>query len=1127
MLRVSFSNRFEALLEALLDALADPPSSPFASQQVIVPSVAIRRKIELAAAERFGICANVDFSFLGAWLWRQIGRLVPVAEASPFTPAILAWRIFEILDDRAFVDAHARLRAYLREADPLMRCELALRTASLFDEYITYRADWLAAWSDGRAVGDVERAGAEAAADERWQAAMWRRIAGDLGARRRHPAAEFLDVIAAQGRDTLDRIGIRDTVHVFCLPSIAPLYLHMLRQLSRFVDVHVSALNPCREYWFDTIDRRRLSYLAAQGTLDYHEVGNPLLASWGKQRKAQLALLLDNDDAQLDDDRFERSRGKSILAHVQNTILELRDLSPGSVADAASDDRSVEVHVCHSLTRELEVLHDYLLALFAGRNPPRPSDILVVTPALDAAAPLIDAVFGTASGKRHVPYSITGRRRSRVNHAARALLDLLAVAVSRFPASAVTELLQQPIVARRFDIDAAALERIRGWIRVAGVRWGIDARHREQCGVPAVSQYTFDDGLQRLYLGYALPSVRDAAASAPFDDRLPAGDAQGNDALALGCLSRFVRALEQLRREVMQPKRASEWMQALLDVTATFLASDYEETEDLRDVQAAIGELAAAMDAGGVRANLPLDVVRAALESVLDDPARGGVPGGAVTFGAMASLRDLPYRVICVIGMDDGAWPRTASTVEFDLMAAVPRAGDRQRRDDDRNVFLDLLLAARERFYVSYAGRSIRDNTSLPPSVLVSELVDNVIPAVAPSDADAEALAVARRRLVVEHPLQPFSVDAFTGDDPRQRSFAAEYCEALRQQLRAIARASAHDTTTNPAATRGMSAPMDVLADELLDEDEVLEPLAPFFTAPLAPAGDEWRSVTLDQLRRFFRYPCSYLLGARLGLRLEDVDEELLDDEPFIADTAARAALADRLLPLYLNGTSRDAIRERARAGTEYPPGSLGQRLLDRELAHLDAFARDLAPALAMPCVPPVDGIVDFVLHGEAWQLSGAFGDLRADGLLRYRYSDTRPVDYLDGWLSHIFLNVLAPPGVALVTRWHSRDGQFVLQPLADPVAQAQTLLGLYRRGLCAPLHFFARSAWEYAKHDRDLGSAAKEWLGHPWRRGEKEYESYRLALRGVVDPLDAEFEECAQAVFEPLLASIVDPRLE
>lgn len=1127
MLRVRFSNRFETLLDGLLDALADPPSSPFEAQQVIVPSMAVRRKVELALADRFGICANVEFSFLGAWLWRQIARLVEVADVSPFAPAILAWRVFEIFGDRAFVDAHPRLRAYLDEADALMRYELALRVASLFDQYITYRADWLALWGDGESVRDVDHAGANAASDQRWQAALWRRIARDAGTSRRHPASEFLAAIASAARDTLHIAGIPRAAHVFCVPSIPPLYLNMLRHLGRLIDVRVAALNPCREYWLDTVDRRRLSYLAMQGTLDYHEVGNPLLAAWGKARKAQLALLLDESgEAQLDDDRFERNPGKSILARVQNAILDLRDLPPASLADAAPDDRSVEVHVCHSATRELEVLHDYLLALFARRNPPRPSDVLVVTPALDDAAPLIDAVFGTAPRNRFIPYVVTGRGRSRVNHAARALLALLAVAASRFPASAVIELLQQPIIARRFGIDAPALERIRDWIRVAGIRWGIDAKHREQCGVPASARHTFDDGLQRLYLGYALPSG-DEAAGAPFDGRLPEGDTQGSDALALGCFSHFMRALERLRLDVGQPKSATGWKQSLLDTAATFLAPDYEQTQDVRDVQAAIGELYADMEAGSARGALAPDVVRAALEAVLDDPARGGVPSGAVTFSAMASLRDLPYRVICIIGANDGAWPANRQPAEFDLIATAPRPGDRQRREDDRNVFLDLLLAARERFYVSYAGRSIRDNTPLPPSVLVSELLDCLVPAIAPPNAASEAVAAARGRLVVEHSLQPFSLDCFTADDPRKRSFNADYCEALRQQLQGMARRRGQEAPGTTPGTHAVAARSDVFDDELMDEDEVLEPLAPFFTAPLALDGDEWRSVTLDQLRRFFRYPCAYLLRARLGIRLDDVEEELCDEEPFVADAAARRALAERLLPLYLHGTGPGEIRALARAGTEYPPGSLGERLLDRELAHLHAFARDLGPALAMPCLPPVDGTMRFAVQDETWQLSGAFGDLRSAGLLRYRYDDTRPVDYLDGWLLHLFLNLLAPPGAALATTWHSRDGQYVLRPVADAKTQMQALLTLYRRGLGVPLHFFPRSAWEYASNGRDLGRAAKKWIGHPPYGGEKDYAAYRLALRGVTDPLDAAFEECASAVFEPLLASIDDPRLE
>lgn len=1130
MLRLVFSNHFEALLDDLVVALSKPPASAFATQHVVVPTAAVQRKIELAIADRLGICANVEFSFLASWLWRQIGKLVPVSEQSPFAPAILAWRLYEIFGDERFVDAQPRLAHYLRDADPRMRYDLALRTASLFDQYVTYRPDWLAQWLAGDVVAALDAKGSTTASDQRWQSALWRRIAADAGTRRQHPAAEFFAAIGRTDADALHRAGIPDTVHVFCLPGIPPLYLDMLRRLGRVVDVRVSALNPCREYWFDIVDPRRLSYLAAQGTLDYHEVGNRLLASWGKQRKAQLALLFDDDgEAALADERFVRRSAKSLLARVQNAILDLRDLPPGAAADIAADDRSLEVHACHSFTRELEVLHDYLLGLFAGRHAPRPSDILVVTPGLDDAAPLIDAVFGTAPHGRYIPYVVTGRGRSSVNRAARALLDLLAVAASRFPASGVTELLQQPIVARRFEIDTPALERIREWIRTAGIRWGVDAKHREECELPSSSRHTFDDGLQRLYLGYALPSANaDDARFMPFDDRLPAGDAEGSDALALGAFFAFVRSLARMRVDVLQPKTATAWTTSLLQVVATFLAPKGDELDDLREVQAAIGELQAAIEAGGARAAIPLDVLRTALEAALDDPVRGGVPSGAVTFATMSGLRDLPYRVVCVLGMNDGAWPRDAQAAEFDLMAQAARAGDRQRRDDDRNVFLDLLLAARDRLYLSYVGRSVRDNAPLPPSVLVSELLDCLVPALAPVNADRAAIATARARLVVEHALQPFSVNAFTGADPRKRSFNAEYCEALRGPGPTGDRGARHAEPLQRHGQRRAPAHAESIDDELIDEDTVDEALAPFFTAPLALPGDEWRTVTLDQLTRFFRNPCAFLLRQRLHVRLGEVEEELCDEEPFVAGYHDRNALVTRLLPLYLRGVPAAEIRALARAGTEYPPGRLGERLLDRELAQLAAFAVALKPTLAVGCLAPVEASIPVAVDGETWHVMAAFGDLRASGFLGYRYDDVRPTDYLDGWLVHVFLNLLAPHGVDRVTTWHSRNGHYVLRPLDDANERIAALLRLYRRGLTAPLHFFPRSAWAYVCSKGDeLKDAAKKWHGYPPRGGEKDHRTYRLALRGVTDPLDEQFEECARAVFEPLLDSIVDPRLE
>jgi exodeoxyribonuclease V gamma subunit len=1118
MLQICFSNRFERLLDSLLAAMSAPPESPFEREEIIVPSAALRRRVELAAADRFGICANVQFSYLAQWLWRQIGHVVPVSETSPFTSSVLTWRVFGICSEQAFVARYPPLAHYLERADDGMRYELAARTAALLEQYLTYRPDWLAAWLEGKPA-DIKTLDAAHAADERWQSALWRRIASDLGTDTRHPSVVFFDAMQQMGPDASARAGLAATAHIFCLPTTPPLYLQMLRRLAQWIDLRLYVINPCREYWFEAVAPRRLADLAVKNRTEHHEVGNRLLTAWGQQTQEHIALLLENDATQVDATDFATSAGETLLARIQNAILEMTDLERGSVK-LGVDDRSIEIHVCHSLTRELEVLQDQLLAIFAGSNPPRPSEILVVMPDLEAAAPLIDAVFGNAPKARQIPYAITGRPTSVLNTCAQALLAILGVAASRFQASDVFALLQQPIIARRFGIGHAELETIHAWIQASGIRWGINAEHRRSLGLPGVDRHSFSDGLDRLFLGYALP----VSAAVPLNGRLAAGDPEGFEALALGSFREFCRQLERLHGALAEPKLPEEWLQTLLGVLDIFTAPAGEEIDDARATAADVQELHANMTHGALRQALAADVIRTALQALLDDPTRGGVPSGALTFAAISSLRHLPYRFVCVLGLNDGAFPAAVRPIEFDLMGSDRRRGDRQRRDDERNVFLDLLLAARERLYLSYTGKSVRDNSPLPPSVLVAELLDYAAAATDQEPFSPASLQAARMRLSVLHPLQPFAFAYFEPHaDPRRRSFNAEYCESLQQRLRAQV-ATAVPTPIAPPERADQSSTDDAAEDE----DKAWESQERFFRLPLAPVGPEFHEVTLDGLTRFFRNPCRYLLRERLGIVLPEGDEELRDEEPFVPDAPARRALAERILPRLLQGQSIADVTTFARAGIEYPSGRLGELELEQELRRLENFARGLAHVLHEPILDPVSDTFEYTMDAERWRLSGAIGDLRKCGLIRYRYDDTRAYDYLSGWITHLFLNALRPSKVIPRTLWHSRDGHYLLPPIADAHEQLNALLKLYRDGLHRPLHFFPRSAWSYCVNKRSLSMASSVWLSTSYRRyGEDRDPAYRLALRGVEAPLDEDFFSCATAVFGPQLQIIEDARLK
>lgn len=1129
MLRLAFSNRFEILLDRLLDQLAHEQPGPFGQRHVVVPSSALRRHVEFAVAQREGVCANLDFGYLAQWLWAQIGRVVEVPARSPFSPALLAWRVFGLLDPAAaaggWLAAHPRLARYVEGADARMRFELAERTARVFDHYLTYRPRWLEAWAAGKvaltAATDAERA------DEAWQAELWRRIRAGMDVRQDHPAAEFLRKVSAMSAADLAAIGLPRTVHVFGLPALPPLYLEILRELARVVEVRLYVLNPCREFWFEIVDARRLSWLASRQQDMFHETGNRLLAAWGQQTQAHIGLLFDGEREVDEEAVFAPHPGKHLLARLHNAILDLQELAPGSVA-LAERDRSIELHVCHSRTRELEVLHDRLLGLFAGRNPPRPDEIVVLTPDLDATAPLIEAVFGTAPAGRRIPWRITGLGGTRENPAAQVLDRLLTLAASRFPASRIFDLLQQPPVAARFGLDEAALESVHEWMRAAGIRWGLDGD---------ASQHTLEEGLHRLFLAWA---GGDAAQHATFAGRIGAGAPEGGAAHALGRFWRYAQTLRRLRDALQRPHDAAGWRTLLSDALDALVSDTSEWADALREVREALTSLTDAMDGGGLAAPVPLQVVHPALGAVLDDPARGGVPGGSVTFSALPALRGLPYRVVCVIGLDQGAFPGGDRPAEFDLLAARPQRGDRQRRLDDRNLFLDVLLSAREVLHLSHVGRSVRDGSAVPPSVLVDELLDVLAAACASEPADPAAVASARRRLTVAHPLQAFSADYFlpaARPDPRLVSFHEEYASALAARLgRALTDLAEPGGATLEACEQMDSAAEGDSDGEGDDDGQVHDPVhRPFFTAPLPAPGAEWRSVGLEQLVRFFRNPCRYLLRERIGLDLPEAEEELEDVETFIPDWPARQALAQRLLPalLAVEGASADddgaALMALARAGGEYPAGALGELELERELTRLKQFA-DAVSAARGESLPPHVPRLDFDIEGESWTLTAAFSDLRPQGLLRHRYDDTRPADYLAAWLAHLVLCAAPAPGVACATRAVSRNGGFAFAAVESVRARAMLAdaLELYREGLCAPLRFFPKSAWAYVMNGENAFKAQAKWTGgNRPSFGEAADPAYRLALRGVGAPLDGQFFELARRVLDPLLEHLQDARLD
>jgi exodeoxyribonuclease V gamma subunit len=1059
MLTLIHSNSMHALEERLAGRLADAAAGVLEPEVVVVPSSGVARWLKYRLADRHGVCANVAFPYPAQFIWRLFARLLPeVPETSPFDARVMAWRLYGLLGRLPGSAVFARLHAYLARSDARGRLELAQRIAALFDQYLVYRPDWLQRWAAGQTVlpGPDD--------DETWQAALWRKLLRATGTRHgAHPKEAFFAKLAETGAAP----ALPRRVSLFAIPVLPPLYLEIFARLARHVDVDLYVLNACAEFWADIVAGRELARLALKGEVAaaYRDVGQPLLASWGRQARDNLALLsaLGGEDNTDDLPDFRPPPGDTLLRRLQRAIVELADLEGAGLAVAA-DDRSLQVHACHSLTRQLEVLHDQLLDLFQTRPGLRPGDVVVMTPDLDAAAPLIDAVFGAAPRQRFIPYAITGRTRPDASPLVRAFDALLTLPAARFEAAALFDLLQAPPLARRFGLEEEDLERIRTWLQDADVRWGRDADHRAALGLPREARHTWAEGLARMLLGYALPGegLRLHAGLLPLDDL------EGSQALPLGRLARFIGQAAALAAELPRPRPMTEWAATLMGVVGRFFAPEEHEQPETDRLRAAIASLAADAGAAGLDEAVPLAVVRAALQEALAANAPGAAPAGGVTFCGIGPLRGLPYRVVCLIGMDDGAFPRNPAPLEFDLMARRPRLGDRARRDDDRGSFLDALMAAGEVFYLSYTGRSQRDNAPLTPSVLVTELLDYLGRCVAGGRAAVQA------RLVTEHPLQPFSRRYFTGE---LFSYADEYL----------------------AAARAAAAPGAATA-------------APLITVPLPPAGAEWRRVSLDQLIRFLRHPVRFLLRERLRIELAQAEEELPGTEPFLLERTAAWRLADRLLRLRLAGVPEEEIRRAALAGGELPHGVVGQLSLETELGEVTRFAALLARLRPVTVHEPLA----FELTLGEFTLCGTLAGLHAGGLFGHRLARRGPGDLSGAWLNHLVLNHLAPVGVGRVTTWLNRDVLTELAPPQDAAAHLSALLELYWRGLHSPLPFFPRSALALV-FDGSAKAAAATWGGNDYQPGESADPWYRLAYGGVLDTLPAGFEEIAAAALEPL----------
>ena len=1056
------SNALELLAALLADELRRPAPGQalLAPDIVLIPQVAMRRWLQATLATKYGIAANLEFLTPGEFVARALDANLGPAGDDDLDAASLQWRLYAALDDPSLRrdPALATLDGWLADGDPLKPWRLAGELAGVYEKYQAWRRDWLLRWEAGADRDDP-------------QARLWRAVAAGRDYRARRIDA----YLARFGRDDgpLPQ-GLPTRLLVFATLNISPDVLRVLATQARVGTLHFYLPTPAQGYWGDlqTLRERRREGQAELFADDVQE--NPLLQAWGAAGSDFMALLGDYEvvhpRAEIDvyADPLATDGPDTLLRRLQSDLFHRRaPESPPPCQAPDLDDASLQVHACHTRLRELQVLHDQLRALLEDPrfNPPlQPREIAVLAPDIDPYVPYLDAVFGGSGHDDALPWALADTSPLASEPLAEVFLRLLDLPLSRFGLDEVLDLLASAPVAEAAGLDTDAIDRLHGWLREAGARWGLDASHRAASDAPADDAYTWQFALDRLLLGHASGADEMIAGVAPWPDL------EGGALDALDTLVRLLRELVRQRRVLGEAATPAHWRERLLYLLVALLPEQPAAPRAQRTLdrlRTLIDRFARDAETAGYDGGVPPEVVRAHFADQLSQAdTRAPLLTGGISVGRMVPMRLLPFRAICLLGMNDGDFPRRDPAAGLNRLTAElgsdrRRRGDRSTRDDDRYLFLQLFTAAQDVLYLSWLGMDPRDGSAREPSALVSEL----LAAAAAYHGDPDTAA---RQLVLRHPLQPFSPAAFGSEDVRLFSYRGHW----------------HPAAGRLSGTRGALAPWMARAQSL------------------APAGDVDAELPLDALRRFLLAPAEQFLRQRLGLRLPETEQANEDIEPLQlpAGGLQRMQLQRAVFDALLDGRDAAAMRPALRARGLLPSGPLGQRALERVLHEVSPYAGAYCEWRGAGA--PTSRLLEVVVDGL--RVHGRIDGLHANGIARLRFGKPNGNSSIRNGLDWLLASAA---GVELAFVEVQDMGDLGIDAHMRPrISQAtaidalRSLVVLRRAGLQQPLPFAPYSGWELFSAElpeRGIRDAAARWRGGDRQWGEGDSDAIRLALRG------------------------------
>lgn len=1067
-LRLFTSNRLENLAHRLGKVLEQGLSSVFQPEIIMVQSRGMERWLSMQIATAHGICANYWFPFPNHFLKHLFNLLLPEYDSSRMPePETMVWDIMELLEESKNEPDFEQLSEYLKDGTEEKRFQLALRIAECFDHYQFYRPEMLIKWERGE--------------EKNWQAILWKEISKRYNGSHYASLWKKLIKILETEKD-ISRI-LPQRISVFGISFLPIYHVRIIKALSFHTDVNFFLLSPCREFWGDISSQkeiaRRLKTLdpLSLNPEDLHlDTGNSLLASLGRSGREFLQILY-SFEPDLEIELYQEPEKTGLISFIQDDILKLRDRTTESdkLHEVDISDRSIQIHSCHSPMREVEVLKNFLLNEFEKDSELKPEDIVVMCPDIDKYSPYIKAVFDIPKDDpTWLPFSISDSSLRSKNMISEPLIKILSLPDSRFEASAIISILESPHIYRRFGLSEGDLELIRQWTVQSGIRWGLDEKYKETFDLPPVEENTWLWGLKRLILGYTMPEDE----SDPFESTL-LYNISGDELGVFESFISFIHTLLETLKQLTKKHSVKKWGEVILQILDDFFYIDQTSQMEIESIRNTLTHLKNI----DIETKVGLETIRYYVKRLLTRSYLShNFLSGGVTFCAMLPMRSIPFKIICLMGMDWYSFPRQDHSPGFDLIRKSPRIGDRSIKNEDKYIFLEAILSARKKLYISYVGQSMTDNTRIPPSSVVSELIDYI--------KDGFSLSNGKD---IEDNIIIYE---------KQNSYAKEYF-SRDDKLINFSKEAFHIAKT-------------------LMEPAPYEP--PFITETLEQLDESLKEIFIEDLINFYRNPSRYFMKYRLGIDLDEDYEQIKDKEPFYLSGLDSYQVNHEILKKRLSGEKQEYIYTNIKSKGLIPHGIMGKTLIHKSINDVDALInkmREYAENWE-------EETVDVNLHINEVLIKGQIKNLFGRYHIHLRYSRDNAYDILRAWIIHIILNTYCENITTVLLKINPQQANQGIKEIRfspPPYSQKilEDLLFKFIEGLKKPIRFFPESSYKYAKLLWDKKSeqeALKKAIqmfspsDKHWSEGKDIYS--RVCFKNT-DALNIEFETLSQEIFFPM----------